>query len=125
MVLPFNPAFAIDYSLCNQAVTVYHADLSAGAFTKNVYDRAFLDFKKVQTVDKTGSHEANGFLLVIPTSEPCVSVGDKVFLGIGPEIKTAKEWAEFIPSKVSGLVVVKYVDNKYYNGVMIHVEAGG
>lgn len=125
MMLPITAADAIDYSLCNQTVTVYHKDSSTGAFTKNVYDRAFLDFKKVQSVDKTGSHEANGFLLVIPSSVPCVSIGDKVLLGIGSEISTAKEWAELIPSMVPNLVVVKYVDNKYYMGKMVHVEAGG
>ena len=45
---------------------------------------AFLDFKKTQNVDKTGSKEANSFLLVIPCSEQGVFVGDKVLLGSGP-----------------------------------------
>jgi len=30
-----------------------------------------------------------------------------------------------IPVKVPGLVVVKYVDPKYWNGKLVHVEAGG
>ena len=52
-------------------------------------------------------------------------MGDKVLLGEGPEIATREEWAGFIPAKVPGLVVVKYVDPKYWQGRLIHVEAGG
>lgn len=113
----------VDYSKCNQTVTVYHTD--GTNYTKQVFTKAFLEFKKTQNVDKTGSSEANSFLLVIPCSERVVSVGDKVLLGEGPEIATAKEWAAFIPVKVSGLVVVKYVDPKYWRNRMVHMEAGG
>lgn len=112
------------YDLCNQTVTVYH-QLAVGSYARYVYPHAFFDFKKTQNVDKTGSREANSFLLVIPGSSQMVFVGDKVILGEGPEITTAKEWAEFIPSKVPGLVVVSYADPKYFDGVIVHTEAGG
>ena len=114
----------IDYSLCNQTVTLYHWDGSACA-RKVIEKGAFLDFKKVQDVSKTGSREVNDFLLVIPCSEIPVAVGDKVVLGEGPEIATREDWAGFIPAKVPGLVVVKYVDPKYWRGQLVHVEAGG
>lgn len=113
----------VDYRMCNQTVTVYHKD--GDAYTRTVYERAFLDFKKTQTVDKTGSKEANSFLLVIPGDTQTVFVGDKVFLGIGQEISTRDDWAAFIPSKVPGLVVVSYADPKYWNGRIVHTEAGG
>ena len=113
----------VDYRMCNQTVTVYHKD--GDTFTRTVYDRAFMDFKKTQSVDKTGSKEANSFLLVIPGDEQAVFVGDKVTLGIGPEIGTREEWAAFIPAKVPGLVVVSYSDPKYWNGKVGHTEAGG
>lgn len=114
----------VDYRLCNQTVTVYHRE--GEAYTRTVYDRAFLDFRKTQNVDKTGSKEANSFLLVIPGDTVPVAVGDKVMLGAGPEnITTAAAWASFIPSKVPGLVVVKYVDPKYWDGHLVHTEAGG
>lgn len=109
--------------MCNQTVTVYHKD--GDAYTRTVYERAFLDFKKTQTVDKTGSKEANSFLLVIPGDTQTVFVGDKVFLGIGQEISTRDDWAAFIPSKVPGLVVVSYADPKYWAGKIVHTEAGG
>ena len=86
---------------------------------------AFLDFKKTQNVDKTGSTEANGFLLVLPGDSVPVAVGDKVLLGEGPKVTTREEWAALIPAKVPGLAVVKYVDPKYWKGRQVHVEAGG
>lgn len=113
----------VDYSKCDQTVTVYHKD--GESCTRTVFDRAFLDFKKTQNVDKTGSKEANSFLLVIPCDSQPVFVGDKVLLGEGPEAATREAWAALIPSKVPGLVIVQYVDPKYWQGRMVHVEAGG
>ena len=113
----------VDYRMCNQTVTVYHKD--GDTYTRTVYTRAFLDFKKTQTVDKTGSKEANSFLLVIPGCTQAVFVGDKVMLSEGPDISTRDEWASFIPAKVPGLVVVSYADPKYWNGKLVHTEAGG
>lgn len=118
-------ASPVDYRLCNQTVTIYHWD-GKDTYTWKVIEKgAFLDFKKTQNVDKTGSTEVNSFLLVIPCNEPPVAVGDKVYHGVGPEVADQKSWASFIPSKVPGLVVVKYVDPKYWKGRLVHVEAGG
>lgn len=122
-MLCVRPHPPVDYSKCNQTVTVYHADNAT--YTKRVFTRAFLDFKKTQNVDKTGSSEVNSFLLVVPCDSQTVFVGDKVLLGEGPNVTTAAEWREFIPAKVPELVVVKYVDPKYWQGRMVHVEAGG
>ena len=113
----------VDYRLCNQTVTVYHKD--GDTITRTVFERAFLDFRKTQSVDKTGSKEASSFLLVIPGETQTVFVGDKVMHGEGPEIRTREAWASFIPAKVPGLVVVSYADPKYWNGKIVHTEAGG
>lgn len=113
----------VDYRLCNQTVTVYHKE--DDKYTRKVYIKAFLDHKKTQSVDKTGSKEASSFLLVIPGDQQTVFIGDRVMLGEGPEITTREEWANFIPSKVNGLVVVSYADPKYWNGKIVHTEAGG
>lgn len=115
----------VDYRLCNQTVTLYHWDGKKTVTRRVIEKGAFLDFKKVQSVNKLGSAEKNGFLLVIPCSEAPVAVGDKVFHGVGPEIATREEWAAFHPSSVPGLVVVEYVDPKYWKDRMVHVEAGG
>lgn len=114
----------VDYRMCDQTVTVYHWD-GKSAYTRRVIQNAFLDFRKTRNVDKTGSREVNTFLLVIPCSESPVAVGDKVLHGVGPEVSTREDWAAFIPARVPGLVVVKYVDPKYWKERMVHVEAGG
>ena len=113
----------VDYRLCTQTVTVYHQN--GDTFTRTVHKNAFFDFKKVQNVDKIGSREANSFLLVIPCESQTVFAGDKVYLGEGPDIATMEQWRAFIPAKVPGLVVVSYADPKYWNGQMVHMEAGG
>ena len=113
----------VDYRMCNQTVTVYHKD--GDTYTRTVYERAFLDFKKTQAVDKTGSTEANSFLLVVPGVTQAVFVEDKVMLGVGPEVSTRDAWSALIPARVPGLVVVSYADPKYWNGKLVHTEAGG
>lgn len=113
----------VDYAKCSQTVTVYHKD--GETYTRSIYQNAFLDFKKTQNVDKTGSMEANAFLLVIPCDSQTVFVGDKVLPGKGAECATREAWAALIPATVPGLVIVKHVDPKYWNGQMCHVEAGG
>lgn len=115
----------VDYRQCDQTITIYRWD-GKEAYTRKVIEKgAFLDFKKVQDVSKTGSAEVNSFLLVIPCSEVPVAVGDKVLHGTGPEIVAREDWAGMIPAKVPGLVVVKWVDPKYWHGQIVHVEAGG
>ena len=118
------PRCPVDYRLCDQTVTVYHWD-GQDAYTRTVIKNAFFDWRKNRNVEKTGSTEANSFLLVIPGSVNPLAVGDKVYQGEGPEVSTREAWAQFIPSKVPGLVVVKYIDPKYWRGQLVHVEAGG
>ena len=125
MVRCFAPRPPVDYRLCNQTVTVYHWD-GAETYTRKVIRKgAFLDFKKVQNVDKTGSKEANSFLLVIPGASVLVAVGDKVIIGEGPEVATREDWAAFVPAKYDGMGVIKYVDPKYWHASVVHTEAGG
>lgn len=115
--------------LCNQTVTVYRKVEENGAirFEKTIFKKqAFLDFKKTVSVGKNGASESNSFLLVIPGKVQTVFPGDKVLLGCGPDIPSRDYWAkEFIPAKVNGLVVVEYADPKYWDGEIVHTEAGG
>lgn len=115
-----------DYSLCTQTVSVFHYENDE--VTKTVYEKAFLDFKQTQNIERTGSNEVNGFLLVIPGNAQACKSGDKVMLGDSVDVPTEgipAWWRSFVPSKVDGLVVVKYVDVKYWNGEIVHTEAGG
>ena len=111
-----------DYKkLFKQTISVYDKD----KYTKTVYTNAFFDFKKVQSIDRTGSSEVNSALIVVPGSAQPFKPGDKVYLGDGPVIASRAEWASFIPANTPGLVVVRYVDPKYYCGKLVHWEAGG
>lgn len=122
-MLMLKPTCPVNYRLCNQTVTVYHKD--GDTYTRTVHKNAFLDFKKTQSVDKTGSKEANSFLLVIPGNVQTAFVEDKVYDGTGPEISTAEQWRNFVPVNVPGLVVVKYADCKKWDNAIVHTEAGG
>lgn len=123
-MLSVRPRPPVDYSKCSQTVTVYRWD-GKERYTRAVFRNAFLDFKKTVNTDKTGSREANAFLLVIPGAVQAVFPGDKVMLGEGPEAATREAWAALIPARVPGLVVVSYADPKYWNGQLVHTEAGG
>lgn len=109
--------------LCRQTVTVYRKE--GEKYIRKEYSKAFLDYKKTQSVDKIGSKEVNSFLLVVPGTVQTVFVDDKVYEGIGPEISTAEQWRDFVPAKVPGLVVVKYADCKKWDNAVVHTEAGG
>lgn len=137
----------LDYSKCNQTVTVYHVDKSGDAtvYRKTVINGAFLDFRKNANVEKVGEKESNAFLLVIPQGADgksflpptdyealsdksgyyTLAAGDKVLLGTGADITTTSAWAAFLPSTTFGLVMIKYIDPKYWRGEICHVEAGG
>ena len=114
-----------NYELCKHPVTIYHR--TDDGVTRTVYEKAYLDFKKTENVERTGSSEVNTFLLVIPGDTVACEVGDKVFDGIGEEVTgdAAAWWRDFIPTKHQGVCVVKFVDIKRWNGVIVHTEAGG
>jgi hypothetical protein len=134
-----NQGVPLDYSKCDQTVTVYHQEDGTGKIYRIVIEAgAFLEKKKSHSLDKTGATETNGFLLVIPQSncqyvEPSEFVGaagtytlapqDKVQRGVGPALSTPAEWVAHVPAKVDNLVVVKEVAPKYWQGQICHVEA--
>ena len=133
----------LDYSLCDQTLTIYH-QLGAGenfACTHTVFRGAMVDQKKVRTVDKTGSKEgfpsgrgrpewvAPAAYAELPDCRRAgaftLAPGDKLLPGEGPEIIDRKAWSAFVPATTPGLVVVSDVDVKLWAGSVCHVEAGG
>ena len=112
------------YELCDRPVTVYHRN-GANDITRTVHPRAFIDRDKGRNVNKIGASEATGYLLVIPGDFQACQIGDKVVEGEGPEITTDSQWRSFIPSEVDGLIVIKHVDTKPWNGGIAHTEARG
>lgn len=127
-----------DYSLCDQAVTVYHQDAGKHV-SRTVIRGVHLDAKSSHTLDKAGSKTEHTFLLVIPqrscafmppgeyTGNPgtyTLAALDKVLPGEGPELADAA-WPSFLPARVPGLLIVRQIDPKYYSGKLCHVEVSG
>lgn len=114
-----------DYSLCKQAVTVYHFE--NGVVTSAYFPKAYFEFTETQKVDKVGASEEDTFLLVVPGSAKACNVGDKVLLGEGeqPGNDHASFWRSLIPAKVDNLGVVRKVFLGRWRGEIVHTEARG
>ena len=124
--MSFFDTYIHGYDLCKDTVSVYHYE--DGEVTKTVYDKAYFDSKKTENVERTGSADVTGFLVVIPGDAKACEVGDKVVLGDGeavPQADVASWWRSFIPSKVENLVVVRHVDARRFGGKIVHTEASG
>ena len=67
----------VDYSKCNQYVSVYHADFTQGSITQHNIPFAFFDFRKNENINRTGQTETNTFLLVIPKEKNTIKVTPK------------------------------------------------
>ncbi len=102
-------AAPLQYPLCCQTVTFYHADPAAHTITRTVVQGVHFDTRRRETA-------AGG-------SGPAGSAAT-VFAGTGPEVSYT-QWLDFTPAKVPGLAAVQYVDCKTAAGQAAHVEAGG
>lgn len=110
----------LDYSLCNQTVTLYR--MENGAVTRTVVENAFLSTEcREKTVDGVARQERE-FLLILPGSHE-VAPGDRVISGIGPEV-TPETYRTFLPVSVPGLCQVEYVKPVCWQGQLCHTEAG-
>lgn len=125
-------AAPLQYPLCCQTVTFYHADPAAHTITRTVVQGVHLIPAAVKPRQAAaapqavrprrfagypGKHAAFGRDY---TLEP----HDRVLAGIGPEVSYT-QWLDFTPAKVPGLAAVQYVDCKTAAGQAAHVEAGG
>ena len=110
----------MDYSLCDQTVTVYH--LSDDGVSRTVYPNAHLQIQDKSTEGSHGPELERAFLLVIP-GEAELYPGDRVLLGEGREINV-KTWANFVPANVENLCQIQYVQPCSFMGQICHTEAG-
>lgn len=102
----------LDYSLCTMTVTVYHRE----GLTREVVEGVHFEFTDELHTENGRSARTRGFLLVIPGIFG-IAPGDKVALGVGPEIT---RW-EALPH--AG--VVTSVKTRFFRGMPCHVEARG
>ena len=104
-----------DYRLCKQAVTVYHRE----GLTRQVYEKAFYEFTR-QSSNAAGVDGAKeDFLLVIPGREQMLFPGDKVVLGVGPEVAS---WGELNRQNFPTLSQINQVKCRFFDGKMVHCE---
>lgn len=106
----------IHYGLCRQTVTVYHRE--GEIVRRTVIPNAFLELRRKRSLDRQGSRDSFGFLLVIPGEAQSVFVGDKILHGTGPEIDRAG-WNSF-----TDCCVAQWAEQKFWEGRPVHTEAG-
>lgn len=110
----------LDYSLCNQTVTVYR--LQDGEIHRFVMENAYLAPKIQGKTQVSGEDPSMPFLLIVP-GNPCLLPGDKIYQGVGPILKN-EQWPAFLPVTVPGLYIAQYVKPCYWMGTVCHTEAG-
>ena len=109
----------LDYSLCDQTVTVYRKEEET--VSRKVIANAFLAAKVSCPNEPYGKSKEKTFLLIIPENAAPLQCGDRIFDGIGPETVA---WQAFVPAAVSELYEISYVKPYRWNGEITHWEAG-
>ena len=111
----------LDYSLCNQTVTIYRRQ--GERVLRQVAEGCYYVWQEEQLLDEEGCRRETTCLLVMPGNRQQVFIGDRVLVGVGPEVGP-RDWAAFIPVHVAGLAEIGYVKPYYWDGELCHVEAG-
>ncbi len=109
----------LDYSLCDQTVTVYR--MEGNTLHRQVLEGCHYAWEDVLSRDVPGGRLERKFLLIVPGSIPRIRPGDRIFHGVGPE---EPDWQRFVPEGVPGLSVAAYVKNCRWGGDVCHTEAG-
>lgn len=112
----------LDYSLCQQTVTVYRKQTDG--IYRQVVENCFFRLERHRKVDALGCRGEKTLLLIVPGDTRCVFPGDRVMEGVGPEV-SAEAWSQFVPALVEGLAQVSYATPFVWEGRLCHVEAGG
>lgn len=111
----------LDYSLCDQTVTLYHKQGSS--VLRQVVEGCFYHWEEVQKEDEFGIRRETHSLLILPGDTYRIFVGDRVCEGVGPEIGI-EAWSTFLPVTVTGLSEINYVSPCRWEGIVCHMEAG-
>ena len=108
----------MDYSLCDETVTLYRKE--GESIQRQVVENARLIRQTATPTESYGKSKEKKFLLIIPGDLPLQN-GDRVFAGIGPEVT---DWERFIPASVEALFEISFVKPCFWDGELIHWEAG-
>ena len=104
----------IVYPLCDRTVTLYRN--TGEKVERQVLEGCFYRYEDILS----GEQFARKFVLIHPGAEE-IRPGDRVYDGIGPEQVV---WAEFLPITLPGLAEVSYAAPWYWEGKVVHWEAG-
>ena len=136
----------LDYRCCDRTLTLYHRMPGEDFLVERIlFKGAFLDRYLTRQAKEQGGGWQNSFFAVLPqgggrpqwvcpeeyhrlTEQArkgrfTLLPGDKLVEGEGPELFTAADWAALDPLK--GGCVVKETGERYYQGRLCHIEAGG
>lgn len=105
--------------MCNMTVTVYRK--TDRGVHREVLSGCYYEWELECTREAAGLRKDRKFLLVIPRGRGDVTIGDRIFPGVGPE---TVDWDRFVPAAVEGLGQVAYLRPCYYNSILCHTEAG-
>lgn len=108
----------LDYSLCNQTVTIYRR--RGDSIQRQIVENASYSFELRQVTDTLGTRQETLFQLIVP-GDAQLQPGDRVMVGIGPE---QVDWNAFLPVAVAGLAQVQYVAPCFWQGEICHTVAG-
>ena len=108
----------LDYSLCDQTVTLYRMD--QGKLRRRVVTNSYFQPRQTQKRDLYGKSRHKEFLLIIP-GQMDLRFGDRVVAGMGPE---EVQWETFLPGFTDGVYEVDFVQPCFWEGQLCHTQAG-
>ena len=108
----------LHYGLCQQTVTVYQK--KGEEIVRTEAQTCYFSSSISTPREGYGKSMEKKFLLIIPGDFP-LQTGDRIFAGIGPEVT---DWETFLPAAVEEIYEISFVKPCYWDGELIHWEAG-
>ena len=112
IMLRHRKSIPLDYSLCQDTVTVYRRE----GLTRHILNKVHLEETRRRSLDVGREEREENFLLIIPGTWD-LQPGDRLCLGEGPEITA---WAD-----TAGFATVASVKHCRFRGQVCHTEARG
>ena len=102
----------LDYSLCEDTVTVYRRE----SLTRRVLPGVHFEQTQSRSIDVGRALDTRGFLLIVPGGFD-IRLGDRIVPGEGPELTA---WADTV-----GFATVEAVKHCRFRGRLCHTEVRG
>ena len=107
----------LDYSLCNQTVTVYRR----ASLAREVLEGVYFEYADHREENSGVVGRSRSFLLIIPGAR-AIEPGDMVLEGIGPALT---RWEDLQLGSYGRSCQVAAVQQRYYKGRVCHLEVRG